>query len=624
MCSTAPLQPPLTKSQIRFTTWGQLAARDIIVEHAKHKFYSIPDFRGASKAAFRLMRTEQFQNASMSDWGFISIIPFSSVLIFTVVFKSSRVDKIYVDSQPNSRLLEQIVAFSGKDLFVPASRESGMACQLFRAVQAHHLPEILKSLEDTSTDTLPENTPARDAVETAFDIVSTYYTDQSAHEMEELDMVIVGCVAVSASLGQMVGRGYGHTDLTLAMLQHMGGLGPRTIVVTVVHEDQLLHNSHHYQQRSIFRPHDYPVDLIVMPNCCHVVHNRAPRPDRLYWDRISRRRLVCTPLLGLLHRDEVARLGSIRNAQHLMALKDDDSDVESSRIQRNPNLAKYHKNRGTVDLLSGDELQAYNLVIFGRFADGGGPEALATGAAVEAEGLSTPTPTQSVPAPMPQSMQQQQPQHVHNMPNQQHQDVHQALQLQQQQHHQLQQQQQQHPSFNAARRQLPPLPLPVKAVKTTPGCAERSKDQYRWLIWQRLQTYAPTADEPAMVPKENYKIPVIANVDAAAHRLAKTTEFCGAEHVFIFNHTNTEAIGLSAVHHGKQLYVPSAASYVSAFTRVQPPPGLHTNGVLGPTYYSDNGVRQMPMRSEYLVTFDLYRENSNLGTLIHRTCFLKC
>lgn len=66
MRSIAPLQPPLNKSQIRFTTWGQMAAHDIIVENAKHKFYSIPDFRGSAKAAFQLMRTDQFRNASTS------------------------------------------------------------------------------------------------------------------------------------------------------------------------------------------------------------------------------------------------------------------------------------------------------------------------------------------------------------------------------------------------------------------------------------------------------------------------------------------------------------------------------------------------------------------------------
>lgn len=53
-----------SKAQIRLHTWGQMAAHDMIVENARHKYYSIPEFKGASKAAFRLMRTDQFRNAS--------------------------------------------------------------------------------------------------------------------------------------------------------------------------------------------------------------------------------------------------------------------------------------------------------------------------------------------------------------------------------------------------------------------------------------------------------------------------------------------------------------------------------------------------------------------------------
>lgn len=60
-----PPPPPLdSKAQIRLHTWGLLAARDLIVETARHKFYTVPDFKGSARAAFRLMRTDQFQKAS--------------------------------------------------------------------------------------------------------------------------------------------------------------------------------------------------------------------------------------------------------------------------------------------------------------------------------------------------------------------------------------------------------------------------------------------------------------------------------------------------------------------------------------------------------------------------------
>lgn len=53
-----------SKDHIRLYTWNQMAARDLIVETARHKFYTVPEFKGAARAAFRLMRTDQFQKAS--------------------------------------------------------------------------------------------------------------------------------------------------------------------------------------------------------------------------------------------------------------------------------------------------------------------------------------------------------------------------------------------------------------------------------------------------------------------------------------------------------------------------------------------------------------------------------
>lgn len=506
-------------------------------------------------------------------------------------------EKIYVATQPCSRLLEQIVAFSGKDLFVPASRESAMACQIFRAVQAQNLPEILKSLEDTSTDTQPESTPARDAVETAYDIVSTYFVDKPISDMECMDMVIVGAVAVSPATGHCVGRGYGSVDLSLAMLQHMGGLGDQTAVVAIVHEDQLLPTagsgvgvggvaSPQQQQRRLrrlFQPHDFPVDLIVTPSFHHAIHARAARPDQIIWARISGRRLAVTPLLDAL-RDELLRQGRQLDA------KDEDTDVETSRIQRNPNLARYHKNRGTVDELSGAELQAYNLVIFGRDPQ----EAAAAAAATMPNGVMVPANEWPQQQQQQQSMQSQ-PMIVRQQPLPL---LHPQPHVQQHQHqtqHQSQPQQQQ--LLHQQQPLLPTIPL---------GRTEIGKDQMRWLIWQRFQQGTPyhSHHQHNSHGDGTTGIPAILNVDAAAHRLADTAEFRGAEHVMIFNQTNTEAIGLNAIHHGKQLYVPSPGGSPTAFTRVQPPPGLHTNGVLGPTYFMDNGVQKFHSRRKDIILGD--------------------
>lgn len=148
----------------------------------------------------------------------------------------------------------------------------------------------------------------------------------------------------------------------------------------------------------------------------------------------------------------------------------------------------------------------------------------------------------------------------------------------------------------------PPLPQRLPAVQSrsvAPNIAAMSgKDRLRWLTFQRLQNH-PYQEQPMPKPTTDYRIPDVANVDAAAQRLAGTIEFSNAEHILVFNQTNTEAVALSAVYHGKQLYVPSPANCPTAFTRVKPPPGgMQTGGALAPKFYHDNSMRQMQSRRE--------------------------
>lgn len=54
----------------------------------------------------------------------------------------------------------------------------------------------------------------------------------------ELDLVIFGSVAVSKT-GQRIGRGNGYVDLDVAVLQHCGAVTDKTIIATVVHDEQV-------------------------------------------------------------------------------------------------------------------------------------------------------------------------------------------------------------------------------------------------------------------------------------------------------------------------------------------------------------------------------------------------
>ena len=115
-------------------------------------------------------------------------------------------------------------------------------------------------------------------------------------DLEPVDLVVTGCVAVGED-GARLGKGGGFADLEFALATAAGLIGPRTLVVTTVHELQV-------------RPagtvptaaHDAPVDLVVTPD--RVLDCRARRADRptggIRWSELTEDKIAAIPLLGRL------------------------------------------------------------------------------------------------------------------------------------------------------------------------------------------------------------------------------------------------------------------------------------------------------------------------------------
>ena len=118
----------------------------------------------------------------------------------------------------------------------------------------------------------------------------------SVAELEPVDLVVTGCVAVGAD-GARLGKGGGFADLEFALATAAGLIGPATLVVTTVHELQV-------------RPageipttvHDAPVDLVVTPE--RVIDcrpRRGPRPtDGIRWAELTEEKIAAIPLLAAL------------------------------------------------------------------------------------------------------------------------------------------------------------------------------------------------------------------------------------------------------------------------------------------------------------------------------------
>lgn len=111
-------------------------------------------------------------------------------------------------------------------------------------------------------------------------------------ELEPVDLVVTGCVAVGTD-GARLGKGGGFSDLELAVGAEAGLVGPHTIVVTTVHDAQVV------DARVVpTTGHDIHVDVIVTPT--RVI--RCPRPSghalpHVAWDELTEDKIASIPLL---------------------------------------------------------------------------------------------------------------------------------------------------------------------------------------------------------------------------------------------------------------------------------------------------------------------------------------
>jgi 5-formyltetrahydrofolate cyclo-ligase len=114
-------------------------------------------------------------------------------------------------------------------------------------------------------------------------------------ELEAVDLVVTGCVAVGAD-GRRLGKGGGFSDLELAVAAEAGWIGPRTRIATTVHDAQVL-------DAGVIpvAEHDFLLDLIVTPT--RVIRPpRSRRRPRIFWDELTEEKIDAIPLLGRLSR----------------------------------------------------------------------------------------------------------------------------------------------------------------------------------------------------------------------------------------------------------------------------------------------------------------------------------
>lgn len=116
----------------------------------------------------------------------------------------------------------------------------------------------------------------------------------SFEEMLAIDLVIVGCVAVSRQ-GDRTGKGAGFADLELAMLKQFGLLPTVTPILTTVHPIQIVGRDEIPMQ-----PHDWALDYIITPQETIETHSSHPRPAGIDWNALRPDQLENIPILQTL------------------------------------------------------------------------------------------------------------------------------------------------------------------------------------------------------------------------------------------------------------------------------------------------------------------------------------
>jgi 5-formyltetrahydrofolate cyclo-ligase len=233
------------KDALRQEIWATLKAQQVA---KRDPVGHIPNFTGAEVAAERLTQLDIWQRA--------------------------QVVKCNPDSPQKPVRLQALQA--GKTLYMAVPRLARKQC--FVALQRDALAARGIPLAKAAN--------MRDAL--------IHGTLVGFEDMQPIDLVVVGCVAVAATGGR-TGKGAGFADLELAMLREGGLVQPDTPIVTTVHDLQMVAGD-----RLPMEAHDWPLDWIVTPETVLATGTRFPRPSGLDWDTLQPDQIRQIPVLRAL------------------------------------------------------------------------------------------------------------------------------------------------------------------------------------------------------------------------------------------------------------------------------------------------------------------------------------
>jgi 5-formyltetrahydrofolate cyclo-ligase len=112
-------------------------------------------------------------------------------------------------------------------------------------------------------------------------------------QIGRIDLVVAGSVAVNRT-GARLGKGGGYSDLEYALAHSLGLVDDDTLVVSTVHELQVVDDA------IPMTAHDVPLDLVITPDRVIRVRRQRKKPAAIFWKELSEEQLGEMPALAKL------------------------------------------------------------------------------------------------------------------------------------------------------------------------------------------------------------------------------------------------------------------------------------------------------------------------------------
>jgi len=227
------------KSQIRAEIWNLMEQRGI-ARFPRPVYNRIPNFMGSENAAQRLIGIKEYKTART------------------------------VFSNPDSpqRPVREHILRDGKTLIMAPPR---LKLNGFLVLTKNSIP--------------PDKIRKASTIRGAFQFGRIV----KPSALEKIDLKIAGSVAVDITGGR-VGKGGGYSDLEFAILSAYGKINRSTLVITTVHEVQIVENIP-------MTAHDVPLDIVITPSRVIYTNTTYQKPQGILWELLPDSKISSIPLL---------------------------------------------------------------------------------------------------------------------------------------------------------------------------------------------------------------------------------------------------------------------------------------------------------------------------------------